>query len=85
MVGRDPEKSDIHLDWVTVSGVHLLFQFEGDEREHLYVMDMGSTNGTFVDGEKIAAESKVELKPGQMLNVAKTVEFEVMRNIFAHA
>jgi len=46
--GRDPE-SDIFLEDITVSRRHCKFVVEADV---LRVVDMGSTNGTYVNGER---------------------------------
>lgn len=48
-VGRHPD-ADIFLDDVTVSRRHAEFVREGTEFE---VVDLGSLNGTYVDGERI--------------------------------
>jgi pSer/pThr/pTyr-binding forkhead associated (FHA) protein len=47
--GRDP-RSDIFLDDVTVSRRHTEFR---SERGELHVVDIGSLNGTYVNGEPI--------------------------------
>jgi pSer/pThr/pTyr-binding forkhead associated (FHA) protein len=46
--GRNPE-AEIFLDDVTVSRHHAEFTVEGDA---LVVRDLGSTNGTYVNGER---------------------------------
>jgi len=47
--GRDP-RSDVFLDDVTVSRRHAEFR---SERGELQVVDIGSLNGTYVNGEPI--------------------------------
>jgi pSer/pThr/pTyr-binding forkhead associated (FHA) protein len=47
--GRDP-RSDIFLDEVTVSRRHAEFR---SERGELHVVDIGSLNGTYVNGQLI--------------------------------
>jgi pSer/pThr/pTyr-binding forkhead associated (FHA) protein len=47
--GRDP-RSDIFLDDVTVSRRHAEFR---SERAELHVVDVGSLNGTYVNGQAI--------------------------------
>jgi pSer/pThr/pTyr-binding forkhead associated (FHA) protein len=47
--GRDP-RSDIFLDDVTVSRHHAEFRLE---RSELQVVDIGSLNGTYVNGQPI--------------------------------
>lgn len=48
-VGRDPTNSLV-LNDIKVSRRHAVVRWEGD---HFVVRDMGSRNGTFVDGERI--------------------------------
>lgn len=63
-VGRTKE-SDLSLDDPSVSKMHasLLLDSEG----MLVLSDTGSTNGTFVDGERIAYGKAIKLSPGQDL------------------
>ncbi|GKB25259.1 SPA1-related 2-like protein, partial [Tanacetum coccineum] len=51
-VGRVPEKADIVIPVATVSGTHARFLKKGGE---LFVMDLNSTNGTFVDEKRLTA------------------------------
>ncbi|MCB1033927.1 MAG: FHA domain-containing protein [Acidobacteria bacterium] len=43
---------------------HARFSVEGDR---VWLTDLGSTNGTFVDGEALTAGDAVEIRPGQRL------------------
>ncbi|ACB40097.1 FHA domain-containing protein [Pyrobaculum neutrophilum] len=43
----------------------------------LYILDLGSTNGTYVNGVDIRGEGLVELYRGDVVNVAGVVEFAV--------
>ena len=63
-VGRHPE-SDIFLDDVTVSRHHCRFSAAGDE---LVVEDSGSTNGTYVNDERIDSAT---LAPGDELLIGR--------------
>ena len=67
-LGRDP-LSDIILDDPEVSRHHakLLLQAGGYE-----LQDMGSTNGTFVDGKRLGGEP-LALKPGQVVMLGSNV------------
>lgn len=53
-VGRKPDNA-IHIDDQTVSGFHALLTRTVDElgAENWKVQDLGSTNGTFVNGKQI--------------------------------
>lgn len=58
-VGREPETAEICLPIPTVSGRHALLRL--DEQNVLSVTDLGSTNGTYLNGK--------ELEPQQEINV----------------
>ena len=66
-VGRAPE-AEIRLDDTYVSQQHARIFGKG---EAWYVEDLGSTNGTFVNDQKLAAPAKVE--PGDRIRVGTTV------------
>ncbi|MDH3260794.1 MAG: FHA domain-containing protein [Acidimicrobiia bacterium] len=63
-VGRHPD-SDIFLDDITVSRHHCRFRSEG---ELFDVEDSGSTNGTYVNGERV---DRGVLQPGDEVIVGK--------------
>jgi pSer/pThr/pTyr-binding forkhead associated (FHA) protein len=63
-VGRHPE-SDIFLDDITVSRRHAEFRNEADG---FYVHDVGSLNGTYVNGERTDARA---LQTGDEVQVGK--------------
>ncbi len=66
-VGRSPG-SDIVLEDDYVSATHArIFA----RRQFLYLEDLGSTNGTFVDGRRVNGETQI--KPGQDIVVGDTV------------
>jgi pSer/pThr/pTyr-binding forkhead associated (FHA) protein len=63
-VGRHPE-SDIFLDDVTVSRHHCRFSWDGNS---LVVEDSGSTNGTYVNGDRV---DRAELHPGDEVLIGR--------------
>lgn len=63
-VGRHPD-DDIFLDDVTVSRHHVKIVCKAG---HLSVEDLGSTNGTYVNGERV---DSVELAAGDELIIGK--------------
>lgn len=65
-IGRKPD-NDIHIDNLAVSGFHAKVYRDGD---HFILEDMGSLNGTFVNGVKI---SKHILKDNDNALVGKHV------------
>ncbi len=66
VVGRGPD-ADIHIDDTFASTRHALLERRGGE---LWITDLGSTNGTLVDGETLGAPSR--LRPGSVITVGDT-------------
>ena len=62
-IGRDPARNDLvyPADSQGVSGVHCVLSVEGGR---LIMRDLGSTYGTFVGGNRLAANAPVELRVG---------------------
>lgn len=56
-VGREPETAEICLPIPTVSGRHALLRF--DEQNILSVTDLGSTNGTYINGKELTPQQEV--------------------------
>jgi pSer/pThr/pTyr-binding forkhead associated (FHA) protein len=63
--GRDPE-CDLVIESQSATRVHAEFVFSGQE---LFVVDRESTNGTFVDGNRIPAGEQVSLKIGNRVRI----------------
>jgi pSer/pThr/pTyr-binding forkhead associated (FHA) protein len=63
-IGRDAS-NDIQLDEPTVSDAHCVIELTGGA---IAVHDLGSTNGTFIDGEPI---QDGVLRPGQILRLGE--------------
>ncbi len=61
-VGKAPE-NDLVIDHPTVSRNHLVVRRQGDR---FLVQDLGSTNGTFIDGAQVR---EAYLRPGALLEV----------------
>ena len=61
VVGREAP-ADLIVPIVTVSGAHAQVETVGAGIE---VTDLGSTNGTFVDGVELEPNAKVAVSPGQ--------------------
>lgn len=62
-VGRKPH-NDIHLEDPTVSGDHAVFL----KLQHVYVEDLGSTNGVLLNGKRI---SKRQLNHGDVVKIGR--------------
>lgn len=72
-VGRKPG-SDLLLSNLTVSGHHARFEIR---RSELWLVDLGSTNGTFVNGKRV--EGEVQIREEDLIQFAE-VAFRVRRN-----
>ena len=63
-VGRS-DSNDVVVRDASVSGVHAFFKRDGQDK--YYLQDMSSTNGTFINGERVPAQGdgpKVEVQNG---------------------
>lgn len=69
-VGRAP-RADFVVDAPLVSRLHCRLSMDGDDR--LDVEDLGSTNGTYVNGRKVR---RAPLRAGDTLKVGR-VEFAI--------
>ncbi|MBT8200565.1 MAG: FHA domain-containing protein [Acidimicrobiia bacterium] len=67
VMGRSDE-ADLVLEDSYASGFHLRFTFEDDQ---LQVQDLGTTNGTYVNGRRIT--SSTLLSKGDTVQVGKTI------------
>ena len=67
LIGRDPHAAAVLEGDGFVSARHAIVRVRGGVTS---VVDLGSTNGTFVDGERIAMETRLE--PGDEVAVGST-------------
>lgn len=61
--------ADVVIDDDAVSSRHMTLSCDGD---NVYVVDLGSTNGTSVNGEKIAPRTPRKIESGDELRVGRT-------------
>ena len=66
LVGRHQD-AEILLQSTDISRKHAALLFRND---HIWVKDLKSTNGTFVNGERVEQEQEIELHDGDMLQFA---------------
>lgn len=64
-IGRE-EDNDLQLSVTGVSGYHAMLSFDG---QNWYIEDLGSTNGTFVNSQKIS--EKIILVPGSEIGIGE--------------
>ncbi|GMI92300.1 hypothetical protein HRI_002899300 [Hibiscus trionum] len=63
-VGRLPDKADVVIPVATVSGVHARIQKKGG---NLLVTDLDSTNGTFINDQRLRPGVVSKVPPGSFL------------------
>lgn len=72
LIGRDKEASDVLIGPPyddLVSKEHCVFQFR--ESEKLYLIDLKSTNGTWLNGNEIPSQRYIELKHGDRIRLGE--------------
>jgi hypothetical protein len=67
VIGSDPEAATIVIDDSTTSGVHAALDRIGTA---WLLRDLGSRNGTFVDGERLTGQTR--LRDGQQISLGRT-------------
>lgn len=67
IVGRSP-KSDLVIPHDSISRSHCRIQLE---KGIFYITDMGSSNGTFIDGQKLTPEQKTPFLASSQLTLGK--------------
>jgi DNA-binding winged helix-turn-helix (wHTH) protein len=65
VLGRDP-RADVQLDATSVSRYHARLRLSDG---HVVIEDMGSRNGTFVRGERIASRAPIALRDGERIGL----------------
>jgi predicted component of type VI protein secretion system len=80
IVGRNPQ-SDLVIPHESISRQHCKIEYKSGV---LYITDIGSTNGTFVNGKKIATEERVRLDDNQQIKIGR-LECEVSKGIAQEA
>uniref|UniRef100_A0A7S3XE79 FHA domain-containing protein n=1 Tax=Picocystis salinarum TaxID=88271 RepID=A0A7S3XE79_9CHLO len=84
IVGRDTPNVDAVVDYDTVSRKHMKIEME-EHGDKIYVTDLGSTNGTKINDDKLVRKERRLLCGGDILSLAGDVQLEVCRNVHAHA
>ena len=76
-IGRDPSRNDLvyPAESQGISGVHCVLVADGGR---LLMQDLGSTYGTFVGGNRLAANSPVELRVGDRFSLGSDRETYVV-------
>jgi pSer/pThr/pTyr-binding forkhead associated (FHA) protein len=67
ILGRDPN-STVHLEEESVSKQHARVSLQ---EGRIYIEDLGSSNGTFVNGRRV--HEKIELRPGDLVRLGAVI------------
>lgn len=70
--------------------IHLVFEAEGssnplDSPSRLFVTDVDSKCDVRVDGQPLQKGERALVKPGSVIAMGQEAQYEVQRNVFAHA
>ena len=74
VLGREAKGAELMADVKTVSRRHARF---GRENGAWYLEDLGSTNGTWVNGQRIGKGERVPLEEGDEIGLSRRMLFEV--------
>jgi len=95
-MGKDERVCDIILEHPTISGQHAVIQFRETKKSNEmggyiskikpYIMDLESTNGTYLNAEKLEPARYYELLPEDVLKFANSSrDYVVMKDTDATA
>ena len=85
LIGKDPRICDIRIKQKNISRQHAVIQFRKIKKESEweilpYLIDLNSTNGTYLNGEKIDNKKYYELRDKDELNFGdKKIDFVLMK------
>jgi VWFA-related protein len=74
-IGGDPDRVDVVLNHETVSGHHA--NFTRTDAGAIFLEDVGSSNGTYVNNQDIRGQGPVALQPGQ------AIQFGLLKTSFS--
>ena len=85
LIGKDPRICDIRIKQKNISRQHAVIQFRKIRKEKdwqilPYLIDLNSTNGTYLNGDKIDNKKYYELREKDQLNFGdKNIDFLLMK------
>ena len=84
-IGKDAQNTDVIIDQRFMSRRHL--ELIKDKNDRLYVVDLNSKNGVFVNGKKIVPGKKTEIRIGDILSFMRssTVQLLIMNPSVSHS
>mmetsp|Transcript_9141 Transcript_9141/g.26208 ORF Transcript_9141/g.26208 Transcript_9141/m.26208 type:complete len:198 (+) Transcript_9141:217-810(+) len=89
VIGSDPQQVDLAIKHPAISATQAEIEEDG-ESGHLFVSDLDSPKGTYLNGKKVGVRTRI--LPGDRLSFGDHEEsgvspatFVLQRNVFAHA
>jgi len=76
IIGRQAVWSDLLKGYKTISRNHARFSFESNQ---WYIEDLGSANGSFLNGMKLKIEEKQKVNNGDILMFSSKFSMKVQR------
>ena len=70
VIGREQEQSHIIIQSTGISRKHVLIKYQ---KNRVQIQDLGSTNGTFLNDEKMTAHEIYDLKNNDLIQIGKVV------------
>lgn len=78
-IGRDADECDVVIADGSVSKVHAEISLNYDEAsdsKSFHLVDLGSANGTFVNGDRLEAEASIELSDMDSLRLGPVIKLQ---------
>lgn len=76
VIGKNKSVVDIPISSSYVSGKHL--ELSKDSYDNLYVKDLNSTNGTYINKKRIAAGKKVQIKINDIITFTDSSDIQLL-------
>ncbi len=70
-IGRNSSENDVIINDYQVSKIHL--QLFCDDHGSFFIIDLNSTNGTYVNGNRIPPAENIKLQPNDIIRIGSTV------------
>lgn len=74
IVGRSPDRADVVVPFEVVGRAHARFKRRSNR---LTVQDLGSVNGTYVNGQRLEGDEEIAIKPGDRIGFGSSLTFTV--------
>ena len=76
LVGRQEDICDVYLENPTISRKHAIIQHK--DTGEIFLYDMGSTHGTYVNKKAVQPNQYVKLKPNDMIKFGQSTRWFIL-------